>query len=381
MNFKKWISLAGICLLLALLYGCEDTARKPDVSEVRLTAVKPPERQSNMPSPNGGLVLSIDSTAITSDEIITPVKPKLDGLAAQNDYELFRKKARELLTDVLLQKIADIKLYEKAKAALPENVDKDIIDKIVEQEVQKFIAHCGGNYAVAEQMLKKMGLTWQQFYQEQKRTILVEAFLADEAKIDKPVTYSELVKYYDSIKNESYVKDAMFEFRLIDIEIDKFKDPNDPNVKPDQKAIELAGRIEQRIKKGEDFAELAKKYSNDESAQNGGLWKPVRHGSLVEPYGKIEIVVADMNAGDVSVPVFAQNHIFIVKLESKQAQNCQPFEKVQSEVETRYNLERKQKIVDDIIKKLIAQVDLSYADHFLDFCAEQAWRSAPRADN
>ncbi|MGA2915310.1 MAG: peptidylprolyl isomerase [Sedimentisphaerales bacterium] len=376
MNIKNLIRLTTICIAAIWFCGCEETARKPDVSETRLAAVKPPEKQGKMPAPAGGLVLSIESTAITSDELIAPVKSELDNFAAGGDYELFRKKARPLLADVLLQKITDIKLYEKAKAALPENVDNDIIDKIVEQEVQKFIAHCGGNYAVAEQILKKMGLTWPEFYKQQRRTILVQSFLSDEMKIEKPITYSELVQYYNSIKNESYAKDAMFEFRLIDLNTEKFADPNDPNSKGDQKAIELANQLEQKIKNGEDFAKLAEKYSNDESAKNGGLWKPARPGSLVEPYNKIETVVVDMNAGDVSVPVFARNHIFIVKLENKQAEAIEPFEKVQAEVETRYILERRQKMVNDIINKIISQVDLSYADNFIEFCIEQAWRSA-----
>ncbi len=368
----------AICAAAIWICGCEEVARKPDVSEARLAAVKEPQEtnEPNMPWPSGGLVLSIESTAITSDELIAPVKSELDNLAAGGDFETFRKKARELLADVLLQKITDIKLYEKAKAALPVNIDDEVVQKIADQEVQKFIARCGGNYATAEQILKKMGLTWPEFYKQQRRTILVQAFLSDEMKIEKPITHSELVQYYNSIKNESYAKDEMYEFRLIDLDVEKFKDANDPNSKGDQKAIELAGQIEQKIRKGEDFAGLAKKYSNDESAKEGGLWKPIRPGSLVEPYNKIEAAVKDMNEGGVSVPIFAENHIFIVKLEKKRAQSSEPFEKVQAEVETRYILERRQKMVNDMIKKIVAQVDLSYADHFLDFCVEQAWRSA-----
>ncbi len=377
MNIKNLITAIIICCAAIWLSGCEEMARKPDVPEARLAKVKPLAEQSNMPVPSGGLVLSVESTAITSDELIEPVKSELEKLAASGDYELFRKKARPLLADVLLQKVTDIKLYEKAKAALPESANEELVQKIVDQEVQKFIARCGGNYAVAEQMLKKMGLTWPEFYKQQRRTILVQSFLSDEMKIDKPVTYSELVQYYNSIKNESYAKEAMFEIRFIDIDIDKLKDANDPNSKPQQKAIELAGQLEEKIKKGEDFADLAKKYSNDESAQNGGFDK-FRPSSLVNPYDKIETVVKDMNEGDVSVPIFAENHIFIVKLEKRQAQASEPFEKVQAEVETRYLMERKQKMVDDMIQKTISQVDLSYADHFLDFCIEQAWQSANR---
>lgn len=374
---KNLIISTIIALLAACLCGCgKDETRKPDVDESRLSAVKPPADQPKMPPPAGGIVLSIESTAVTADELIGPVKPQLDELAAQYNYVQFSEKAKPLLANILMQKVADIKLYEKAKAALPANADQTVIDRIVEQEVQKFIARYGGNYATAEQMLKKMGTNWQNFHQQQRRVVLVQAFLSDEMKIDKPITYSELRQYYESIKDESYTKDAFTEFRLIDLEIKRFADPNDPNVNADQKAMEFAKELAGRIKNGEDFADLAKKYSNDEAAQNGGLWKPVRPGSLVKPYDTIETAVENMSIGQVSEPVTAGDHIFIIKLENKQAKNIEPFEKVQTEVEARYVLERRQKMVDDMINKIISQVDMSYAENFIEFCVEQAWRQA-----
>jgi hypothetical protein len=377
MDMRKLIAGMMICCIAVWFCGCEE-AKKHDVSEARLKAVKPPAAMPKMPTPAGGVTLSIESTAITADELIKPVKPQIDALAREYDYEIFNKKAKRLLVDVLLQKVADIKLYQKAKAALPENIDQGIIDKIVEQEVQRFIAHYGGNYATVEQMFKEMGTTWQEFYEQQRRAILVQAFLSEELKDEKPITYSELVKYYESIKGESYTKNAFIEFRLIDLETEKFSDANDPNVNADKKAMELADQIEQKIKNGEDFAELAKKYSNDPTASNGGLEKPVRPGSLVEPYNVIEKTAEDMNAGDVSEPISAGGHIFIVKLENKQAQSCEPFEKVQMEVEGRYLFERKRKLVDETMKKIISQVDLTYAENFLEYCTEQAYNQAKK---
>jgi parvulin-like peptidyl-prolyl isomerase len=83
-----------------------------------------------------------------------------------------------------------------------------------------------------------------------------------------------------------------------------------------------------------------------------------------------------MNIGGVSEPIQAGEHIFIVKLENKQAQGYEPFEKIQTEVEARYVLERRWKMVNETINKIISQVDLSYADNFLEFCIERAWLQA-----
>jgi hypothetical protein len=218
MNTKNLIILIATGCAAVYLCGCKE-AYKGDVEETRLKTIKPQIDQPKMPSPAGGLVLSVEPAAITADELIAPIKPQLDALAAQFDYEVFNKRARALMGNILIQKIADIKLYEKAKAALPPNIDQDVIDKIVEQEVQSFIARYGGNYATVEQMLKKMGITWKDLHEQQRKAILVQSFLSQEMKVEKPITYSELVQYYDSIKNENYKNDELIEFRIIDINI------------------------------------------------------------------------------------------------------------------------------------------------------------------
>jgi parvulin-like peptidyl-prolyl isomerase len=358
--------------------GCGGTVKERDVDEKILQKIDPNAAAANVktPAPAGGLALSLESTAITADEIIAPVRGQLAELAAESDYETFSKTAKSILSSVLLQKITDIKLYQKAKAALPENVDQAVIDKIVEQEVQRFIARYGGNYATAEQMLKKMGTNWQEFYKQQRRAILVQSFVSDEVKVEKPITHSELLAYYDSIKNEYYAKEAFIEFRMIDLNVGKFIDANDANVNPEWKAVALANKLIEKIKNGADFAELAKQYSDDITAKDGGLEKPVRPGSLVAPYNAIETAAENMDIGQVSEPIIAEGHIFIVKLESKQAGSCEPFEKVQTEVEGRFVLARRQKMVDDMIKKIVSQIDLAYADDFLDFCVNRAYEQA-----
>jgi len=67
-------------------------------------------------------------------------------------------------------------------------------------------------------------------------------------------------------------------------------------------------------------------------------------------------------------------HIFIVKLENKQAASCKSFEEVQGDVESRMMYEKRKKRVDDMMDKIISQVDLSYADGFLEYCTQKAWQ-------
>jgi peptidyl-prolyl cis-trans isomerase SurA len=370
---KLVITLLLTVFGMMFFYGCEEAAKAPAVDPARLDSVTPPKEMPEMPMPSGGLVLSVESTAVTADELITPMMPRLSQIAAQMDYENFKMKARPVVANQLLQKVADIKLYQKARAALPEGVTDETIDKIVEEEVQKFIARCGGNYAEVEKILAKMGTTWKEFYKEQRRAVLIQSFISEELKDETPVTHSELRAYYDKIKAGNYEQKAQIIFRVIDIVPYTLTDANDPNATPEQRADKLAAEICGKLQTGADFNELAKKYSQDYSAKDGGLWKPVAPGTLAAPYDVIEQAAANMKDGDVSSPIKTSGHIFIVKLVEKTGSISKSFEEVQGEVEARMQLERRKKIVNDMMDKIISQVDLTYADQFVEYCLEKAY--------
>ena len=176
------------------------------------------------------------------------------------------------------------------------------------------------------------------------------------------------------MKKEYFSTEGLLEFRVIEIEIAKFADANSSNADAEQKAKTLAAVISEKIKKGDDFGELAKQYSHDPAAKNGGLWKPIRPGSLAEPYDAIEKAAEKLDIGQASEPVEKDGHIFIVKLENRQESSSKTFEEVQGDVEARMMYERRKKRVDNMMDKIMSQVDLSYAEGFLEYCTQKAWR-------
>ncbi len=374
MATRNIIVLSMAVLATIWICGCGGSEKTSDVSGALLEAEEPQIDWRTLPRPSGGLTLSVDAESITADEVINPVRQQLGEMAGQTDYESFRSKVRPMLGTVLVQKVGDIRLYEKAKAALPENIDEDIINKIIEQEVQIFIARYGGDYAAAEKVLKSMGTTWKDFYQFQRRAMLVQSFVSTEIRDERPVTHSELLEYYNRMKGEYFTTEGLLEFRVIEIEAAKLADANSSIADAEQKAKSLAAMISEKIKKGDDFGELAKQYSHDPAAKNGGLWKPIRPGSLAEPYDAIEKAAEKLDIGQTSEPVEKDGHIFIVKLENRQESSSKTFEEVQGDVEARMMYERRKKRVDDMMDKIMSQVDLSYAEGFLEYCTQKAWR-------
>jgi peptidyl-prolyl cis-trans isomerase D len=124
-------------------------------------------------------------------------------------------------------------------------------------------------------------------------------------------------------------------------------------------AIEQKARdVLNQIKGGADFAELAKKYSEDTTASNGGeLGWVVRKQTVAE----FENTAFAMKPGEVSDLVKTVYGIHILKLEDKQSAHLQSFDEVKgsirAELEKQKVTEAQEKLVDDLSSRLRLRPD------------------------
>ena len=251
----------------------------------------------------------------------------------------------------------DILLYQQAKSKASENID-EALDKAVEMEVNRYVSSFGNNYAQAQASLSEMGKDWKGYRDFQRKYLLVQSYIATELKEDKPVMHSELVEYYDSIKDKRLRTEGSVEFRVIDIIPDRLtaEQIGDTGRTRPEAAIQIARELRERIDKGEDFAELAKTYSNDLRATVGGLWRPIEtgKGSLAKPFDILETEAVKLEPGQVAGPIEAEGHVFILRLENKQVAGEKSFAEVQKQLENEIRLIKKKQRYDKMLDKIIA---------------------------
>jgi peptidyl-prolyl cis-trans isomerase C len=84
-----------------------------------------------------------------------------------------------------------------------------------------------------------------------------------------------------------------------------------------------------QVKAGGDFAELAKKYSQDGSAQAGGDLNYFSKGQMLKPF---EDAVAGLKPGEVSGVVETQFGFHIIKLTDKRAARTVPLVEVNKKI-------------------------------------------------
>jgi parvulin-like peptidyl-prolyl isomerase len=361
-----------IILVFLLAAGCGK--KKPRFTEEQLAKIPLPQR-TNLPLPSGGFVLAVGNDTVTGDEVIAPLMSRLAPAAQTSSLESFKLQAGAAVRKSLMNRISDILLYQKAESEAGENVEERL-EKAVEAETRKFIISFEGDYAKAEQFLKEeMGMNWYEFKEHQKRMILGGSYLHQKLPKPKPVTYSDLMDYYNDMKEKIYSTPAAITIRLIDIEIAKLK-LDDPNSSGLEQADKLADELVKRLGRGEDFGELAKQYSNGYRAAAGGLWKPINPDSLAKPYDVLAKEAEKLEVGQIAGPIETDKHIFIMKLQDKQTENVEPFEKVQKQIEQRILMERRRKAFNEVMGKLIEEAALADVDKFIDFCIEKIYADA-----
>ncbi len=93
---------------------------------------------------------------------------------------------------------------------------------------------------------------------------------------------------------------------------------------------EEAKKIEDQLKKGADFAELAKKESKDPGASDGGDLGFFTKDQMVPEFSKVAF---ELEPGKISDPVKTQFGWHIIKVEEKRTRKAPDFDQVKSQIE------------------------------------------------
>ena len=177
--------------------------------------------------------------------------------------------------------------------------------------------------------------------------------------------------YYQQIGNnlkiddaavKSYYDDHKSEYEQVTARhiLIRFKDSPAPRRegepdRTDEEALAKAKEVRAAVAGGQDFAEAAKKDSDDTgSGANGGSLGSFGRGSMVKPF---EDAAFDLKVGDLSEPVKTQFGYHIIQV---QEHTNKSFDDARGEIENKLRPELAQKAIDDIKSKTTITFDKDY---------------------
>jgi len=170
------------------------------------------------------------------------------------------------------------------------------------------------------------------------------------------ITNEELRSYYDEHKSE-FDRPAGVHIREISANTQGLS-PADVEAKKKKIDDALAA-----VKKGDDFGEIALRYSESETAQNGGDLGFFEKGQLAKD---LEDLVTKLDKGQTTDVIKIASGFMILKLEDKHNGGIMPFESVQNEVYNRLFSEKVTPKIREYLTKLREDGFVEVKEGYLD---------------
>lgn len=236
---------------------------------------------------------------------------------------LVKEREQNLLRDLIDQAL----LAQKGKD-LNINVEPDVIKQLDRIRQQNKLP----DMEALEEELRKAGITMEDYKSNIRNGMLTQEVVRREVSSRIIVGKDELEKYYEEHKSE-FVRPEQIYLREFFLSTDKKSEADIPKVE------EKAKVYLERIKKGEDFEEMAKHFSEGSTAKQGGGLGGYQRGQLAK---EIEGLVFKMKRGEMTDVIHTKTGFLILKVDERFEAGQQPLDKVTSEIMNRLYAEKTQ---------------------------------------
>ncbi len=180
--------------------------------------------------------------------------------------------------------------------------------------------------------------------EDMTNALLAQEFMRENVEAKVKVTDKEVKDYYENHKSE-FTRPEQVRARHILIKVS----PN-ADKKALAKAKKKAEEIRAKALKGEDFAKLAEKYSDDPGSRGrGGDLGYFQKGRMVPEFEKAAF---SLKVGEISKPVRTSFGYHIIKVEGKRPSQQQTFKDVEQRIRQKLTREKQRKIREEIVARL-----------------------------
>jgi peptidyl-prolyl cis-trans isomerase D len=193
-----------------------------------------------------------------------------------------------------------------------------------------------------------------------KRNILYVRFVPQNYLAEVEVTDQEIEEFYQ-LHQDDYLEPKKVHARHI-----LFRISENAKTAEIQEILDRAKKVLDLARKGDNFAELARKYSDDSTAPNGGDLGYFKSGDMVKPFADSAF---SLNKGEISDLVRTRFGVHIIKVEDIKEEAVKPLAAVKESVRQSLKEERSREIA---LQRADSFIDLSRALDDLQKAAAEA---------
>ena len=311
-------------------------------------AKKPAEVKKPAEAANAKTVEEI--IARVNNEIIT--RSELDKARAATEEEAKQEcqgkcTPEQLRVDIedrqknTLRELIDQSLLVQRGKDMGVNVEPDVIKKLDQLRQQNKI----DSMEDLEKAVSAQGSNWEDFKNNIRNGILTQRVIGSEVGSHITIGKEEIAKYYNEHKKE-FVRPEQVALREIEVSTEGKKDTELPDLK---KKAETALK---RVKDGEDFGEIAKRFSDSSTAKQGGFLGVYKRGELSK---ELEDIVFKMKKNDLTDVMDTKQGYLVLQVLERYEEGEQPLAKVENEIMDHLYSERMEPAMRQYLKTLREQ--------------------------
>jgi len=286
--------------------------------------------------PSGDKVALVNGVVITRAQYDQELDVHLQRISRQGQ-QLSDAQMAELKKEILEGLIEREVLYQETRKAGIKIADQKINDQLT--DIKKRFP----NDAEFVKALAGMGLT------EEDVRVQIQRGLAIRELIDQKIANKVVIT--DAETNAYYTGNPQFFNQPEQVKASHILLKVEPTA-DDAKKAETGQKIEeiqQKLKAGGDFAELAKKYSEGPSSVRGGDLGFFQRGQMVKPF---EDAAFSMQVNEISGRVETRFGYHLIKVDDKKPAQTLPYEDVKVKIAQRLKQEKIEKDATQYVKNL-----------------------------
>jgi parvulin-like peptidyl-prolyl isomerase len=275
---------------------------------------------------------------VASDEPPEPSTPALDRVVASVDgdpitmrevKDFAAQRGQPIQTD-------DFASSDAAKVAVKALIGEKLLeqevkkydDKVDDAQIDKYILQLRQDKHMSDAefraQLQASGISYDELRKRARLDIEKAMMIEQEVRAKIDVPEADIKAYYDAHKEDFTITKERLKLAQILIAL-----PPNPTAAQVSAAQKKADMIRARAAKGDDFGDLARVYSDDESKSNGGELGWFAPSDVMD---QILVAVKLLKPGEISAPIRTSHGIHIVKLEEHEVPGVQPLNDVKAPI-------------------------------------------------
>ena len=257
----------------------------------------------NAPEPAKKIIAKVNGSSILESQLPPAIRDQLAKVQsnAQMTADYRKSLQMEILKDVIRSEI----IYQESQKLSIPDIDTKIANQISALENNPMGTHRGTSDAQLEELAKKQ--------------IYLFQYLASKNLLNPEVPESEIRAYYEKNKQFFGAKEDSIHVRHILVQINTNASPEDRN-----EALKKIKEARTKILDGEDFAAVAKAYSEDNAASGGGDIGYIKRGYMPPEFDAVAFAQDKGTLSDIVETKFGYHLIEV--LDSVRQGQIAPYE-------------------------------------------------------